>query len=312
MSQNQVKCGFNYINITLDGNNIIFTKTFNLLKMKRLLSVAIFIIGFTQAQVGVGTANPISSLHVDSSKNNPIGTFPSTTEQRDDVSITAISGSAAIGIGTVAPTQSLDVVNGNIRVRGIASSTTGGSDRLVVADSNGVLRAASGTAFSTSDSGNRVFRSQGGTTLNASTGWVNNVFTTLILNSAYDPLSTYDASTGEFTVPSDGLYLIYGIVSFNLPSTGSGTFDGTGGVAYSTISIDNGRIASSTVPILRGIKTPNANNTMVLFCSSTVWLKVGQKVTYKFLTYGTPNMVGNLSDLTIDRNACKLEISKLL
>ncbi|MCS3530019.1 hypothetical protein [Chryseobacterium sp. JUb7] len=283
----------------------------NTFKMKKLQFMSIIMVGFLNAQVGVGTPNPKTSFHVDSSKNNPTATDPSAAQQTDDVAFTNISGNAAIGIGTITPTQSIDVVNGNVRVRSIAASTTGSTDRLVVTDTNGILRTASGSSFSTTDSGNRVLRVTGGTALNAQTSWTNNTWTTLILNPAYNPLNSYNASTGEFTVPSDGFYLIYGVITYNLPSAGSGTFDGTQGIAYGAITIDGGRISTTTLPIIRGVKSPSAVNNLTLACNAGVWLKAGEKIALQFLTYGTPNMVANLSDLTVDRNSSRMEVNRI-
>ncbi|SHK59356.1 hypothetical protein [Chryseobacterium polytrichastri] len=248
-------------------------------------------------------------MHVDAAKDNPATGTPSATQQLNDFIVTSAGN---VGVGTITPSEHLDVASGNVRVRGINSNIGVAADKLMAADANGVLKIAGGSTYSTTNSGNRVLNVTGGPTINAATGWTNNVFTNILLNTDYDPLNAYDASTGIYTIPTDGLYSIYANCRFVLPNTGSGSFDGTGGLAYASIIVDGGRIGTGYTVILRGTKTPSAVNMLNLATNGTVWLKAGEKVTFEFLTYGTVNMVANLADLTIDKGNSFIRINKLL
>lgn len=248
-------------------------------------------------------------MHVDAAKDNPATGTPSATQQLNDFIVTSAGN---VGVGTITPSEHLDVASGNVRVRGINSNIGVAADKLMVADANGVLKIAGGATYSTTNSGNRIFNATGVPTINAATGWTNNVFTNILLNTDYDPLNAYNASTGVFTIPADGLYSVYANCRFILPAGGSGAFDGTNGSAYAAIVVDGGRIGTGFETIFRGIKSPSAVNMINLVTNGTVWLKAGEKVTFEFLTYGTVNMVANLADLTIDKGNSFIRINKLL
>jgi hypothetical protein len=290
--------------------------------MKKKLSIILIgISGFYYAQVGINTVNPQGIFHIDGGKDNPITGAPNIVQQSNDFSVIASpslgTGTITVGIGTTTPTQSLDIANGNLRIRNINNSVGISSDKLLVADPNGLIKVAGGDSFSASDSGNRVLSAVGGIDINASADWNDNEFTTLKLDELYDPQNAYDATTGVYTVPKDGLYFLYGVCGFTTPGSGSGTFDGTSGSAFTALYVDTGRVSTTNAIIHRGDKNPSITtppnvNLYFLTSNATIWLKVGQKVSLQFLTYGTNNMVGNLSDLKIRRTISRLIINKLL
>lgn len=288
---------------------------------KSLLIISLAVSNFNFAQVGINTINPQGVFHIDGSRDNPITGSPSIVQQSNDFSVVSTSGlgigTIAVGIGTTVPTQSLDIANGNLRIRNINNSVGISSDKLLVADSNGLIKVAGGDSFSASDSGNRMLNAVGGNDWNAANDWNDNEFTTLKLDELYDPQNAYDATTGIYTVPKDGLYFLYGVCGFTTPGNGSGTFDGTSGDAFTALYVDTGRVSTTNTVILRGSKNPSTvvppnNNLYFLTSNATIWLKVGQKVSLQFLTYGTNNMVGNLSDLKISKASSRLIINKLL
>lgn len=284
-------------------------------KLLFITSLLFSIIHF--AQVGINTPNPQGMFHIDGARDNPKTGVPSPVQQSNDFVVAVNSGvgqgSISIGVGTVAPTERIDVVNGNIRVRDINNTIGVGSDKLLVADANGVIKVAGGDAFSVTDSGNRILSASTGGVLTADNDWNDNEFTTLRLNEQYDPMNAYNPSTGEFVVPKDGLYYMYGVCGFITPSAGSGDFDGTSGDAFTALVVDGSRVATAHNVIYRGTRNPGmAANLFFLVTNSTLWLKAGQKITLQFLTYGTGNMVGSLSDLKIDRTSSKLIINKIL
>jgi len=288
---------------------------------KELLAAFVVIFSNAFGQVGINTTNPQGIFHIDGSRDNPVIGIPSTVQQSNDFSVVASSGlgvgTITVGIGTTNPTQSLDIANGNLRIRNVNSTVGISSDNLLVADSNGVVKVAGGDSFSASDSGNRVLNAVGGADIYASTDWNENLFTTLVLNELYDPQNAYDPTTGVFTVPKDGLYFLYGVCGFSTPGTGSGVFDGTAGEAFTALYVDTGRVSTTNGVIHRGDKnpsstTPPSSNVYYLTSNATIWLKAGQKVSLQFLTFGTKNMVGTLSDLRINKNSSRLIINKLL
>jgi len=290
--------------------------------MKKKLSIILLgMSGFYFAQVGINTINPQGIFHIDGSKDNPVTGAPSVVQQSNDFSVLASSGlgtgTITVGIGTTNPTQSLDIANGNLRIRNINNSVGISSDKLLVADPNGLIKVAGGDSFSASDSGNRLLNAVGGADMNAANDWNDNEFTTLKLDEQFDPQNAYDSTTGVYTVPKDGLYFLYGVCGFTTPGSGSGTFDGTSGDAFTALYVDTGRVATTNTVIHRGNKNPSVtmppnSNLYFLTSNATIWLKVGQKVSLQFLTYGTNNMVGSLSDLKISRISSRLIINKLL
>ncbi|MET3538462.1 complement C1q domain-containing protein [Chryseobacterium limigenitum] len=287
---------------------------------KQLLWTAFIVLSnLVGAQVGINTANPQGIFHIDGGKDNLKVGLPSIVQQANDFTVAMSSligaGTVSVGIGTTTPTQSLDIANGNLRVRNINSSVGVSGDKLLVADSNGIVKVAGVDAFSADDSGNRVLNAAGGADLNANDDWNDNMFTTLLLDVQYDPQNAYDPTTGIYTVKKDGLYFLYGVCGFATPGSGSGVFDGTSGDAFTSLYVDDGRVATTNAVIHRGDKNPlpaNSFNLYFLTSNATIWLKAGQQVSLQFLTYGTNNMVGNLSDLKISKANSRLIINKLL
>ncbi|SDQ81432.1 hypothetical protein SAMN05421664_2696 [Chryseobacterium soldanellicola] len=286
--------------------------------VKKLLTVTIVCFYcLLNAQVGINTTNPQGIFHIDGGKDNPKTGVPSIVQQSNDFIVNASTGigqgTISVGVGTTNPTERLDLANGNLRIRDINSTIGTGSDKLLVADNNGVIKLAGGEGFSVNDSGNRILDAKSGATLSADNDWNDNEFTTLKLNEQYDAMNSYDPSTGEFTIPKDGLYFMYGVCGFITPQSGSGVFDGTSGDAFTAIVVDGGRVSTAHNVIFRGAKNPGTNaNLFFLVANSTLWLKAGQKITLQFLTYGTSNMVGSLSDLKIDKSSSRFVINKIL
>ncbi|SIP96602.1 hypothetical protein SAMN05880574_10336 [Chryseobacterium sp. RU37D] len=279
--------------------------------------VLLFLSEFIYAQIGIYTSNPQGIFHIDGSKDNPKSGTPSVVQQSNDFAVAVNSGigqgTISVGIGTVVPTERIDIVNGSIRIRDINNNIGLGSDKLLVADSNGVIKVAGGEAFSVNNSGNRILNATAGSNLSADNDWNDNEFTTLKLNEQYDTMNSYDPSTGEFIVPKDGLYFMYGVCGFITPAENSEVFDGTSGDAFTALVVDGGRVSTAHNVIYKGTKNPGmAANLFFLVTNSTIWLKAGQKITLQFLTYGTSNMVTSLSDLKIDKTSSKLIINKIL
>lgn len=107
------------------------------IKKRYPLFSLLFACGVIHAQVGVNTTNPQGVFHVDGAKDNPATGVPSVAQQANDVAVTA---TGSVGVGTIAPTNKLHVnATDPLRLQGLTAGDSG-TDPLVVADANGVLK----------------------------------------------------------------------------------------------------------------------------------------------------------------------------
>lgn len=151
----------------------------------------------TFSQVGIHTAHPQASFHVDGGKDNSSSKVPDNTQQNNDFSVT---NTGNVGLGTVKPTERLDVISGNVRIRTINSNIgTGGKDRAVVADSQGVLKTVDFKAYS-------LFHAR----LAAKQHLEDERITTLQFSSPLvtSPFYSYSTRTGILTFNEPGNYMV--------------------------------------------------------------------------------------------------------
>jgi hypothetical protein len=168
--------------------------------MKKIISLCgVFLTSsIIYAQIGINTNNPQASFHIDAAKDNPLSGAPSVTQQANDFVVTS---AANVGIGTTSPTDKLDVASGNARIRNINSNVgTGGTDRVVVADANGVLKTIDFTAYSLFHARLAADQSISGAA----------TITTLMFAApiATSPFYSYNAITGVLTFNQAGNYLV--------------------------------------------------------------------------------------------------------
>jgi hypothetical protein len=102
---------------------------------KATTSLLVLTIGFTRisAQVGVNTENPRAAFHIDGAKDNPVTGVPTTTQQANDVVVTA---QGRLGIGTNAPTNKLEVNSGAANASGVRMTNLPSASSLAT-DANG-------------------------------------------------------------------------------------------------------------------------------------------------------------------------------
>jgi len=116
-------------------------------------------------QVGVNTANPQNTFHIDGQKNNPATGLPSTAQQADDYIVTADGN---VGIGVTAPTAKLQVRSGTNGVSGLKFDNI----------NNTTVPAGSAALLGVDASGNVVAASANGATAGSTSGDVKNSFKT--------------------------------------------------------------------------------------------------------------------------------------
>lgn len=182
---------------------------------KKLLLICYFLSTiiplFSKAQVGIGTKNPQGLFHIDASKNNSTTGFPSTNQQQDDF---VILNDGKIGIGTLSPSTRLDLRNPNNTNNVIAigytdaSASEAGAGAIRYYDvSGGLLQVSDGITWSNLPSSpQKSFVAahieannntiQFSSTASDVTNW----------SEIKDFNNDFNANTGEFIAPRDGVY----------------------------------------------------------------------------------------------------------
>lgn len=176
--------------------------------MKKIILGALLLSSFSFAQVGVNTSNPQSTFHIDGAKDNSATGTPTAAQQLNDFSV-GLAGD--VGVGTTTPTEKVDIAEGNLRVRNIVNNTgIANTDKIVVADANGVLK----TLETTTDN-YKVFHARLDTNLTLVSGVALTIPFSAPLTTT--PMYSYNASTGVLTFNEPGNYWIYLQGSFVMP-----------------------------------------------------------------------------------------------
>lgn len=220
--------------------------------MKKLIILIVTVISVTVfGQVGINTENPQGIFHVDGQNDNPATDTPTETQQLNDVVITE---NGQIGVGKISPTEKIDV-KGNIALSSDGNEASSikfyensenGSNKITVkapetfdTDRNITLPSnepKNGYVLITDASGNTSWGAVNPsvTTLasialktnpSISTGAAPGVTTNLRFFQPFsevitDPNGVFDVTTGTYTAPQPGNYLI---TAYIVPNASPGT-----------------------------------------------------------------------------------------
>jgi len=199
-----------------------------MMKMNSVLYTGIFIVicsfmhTMAWGQTGINTKNPTHPLQVDAGKNN--STVPTGTEILDDVVITE---EGSLGVGLLDPATRVDVRSADQKgIIGLGytaqSAAAAGAGALRYETTDLALQYSDGVAWHTipKEAPPKVLimanKSVAQTNIaqNNNTQWITN------WDVKVDAFNNFNASTGTFTAPRDGFY----IVSFSI-TLASSTID---------------------------------------------------------------------------------------
>lgn len=245
------------------------------------------------AQLGIGSDSNLGMVHIDSKENND--TEPDVTKNLDDILITT---DGKIGVGNLNPITKLDMRNEtNENIIGIGTTTqtaaNAGAGAIQYFD-NGT---DSGLYYSNgsnwipvnSKATNSLVYATKGTSQSIPT---NTATTINNWNPITDEGDNFDETTGVFTAPRTGVY----VVSLNL-ATESGSIANN-----SKIEIIISSNSTNGVPEYRclnsypGYSTGTATNIASGSCTGIFYLNEGQTITPRFhqnISTGSRNLSNN-------------------
>lgn len=251
--------------------------------MKYFISIVVSILmpGIAFTQVGIATSNPQQTLHIDAAANN--ATASADIRNNDDVVVTS---QGKLGAGNISPITKVDLRNAlNENIIGIgvtnqsASSAGAGAVQYHESGSNWGLSYSNGSSwvflpavpdkalvYATKNSAQSI--NSGGTAVTTITNW----------NENTDQTNSFNPSTGVFTAPRSGMY----IVSVNL-TTKSGSIPNN---SYTETIVQSN--TTNGVPQFRcvnsypGYTTGTATNTSGNNCTGIFYLQTGNTISTGF------------------------------
>lgn len=186
----------------------------NITLIKGVLILGCLFLNSAKAQVGISTSNPQTSLHIDGAKDNPATGTPTTSQIANDVAFTS---SGELGVGTLTPATKLDVrsVNNTDNSIGIGETTqtaaaAGAGALRYNPFSGGKMQYSDGVVWQ--DLISNPTKAVVVANIQASNFAVKvpyQVSTGLSgWNEISDPTANFNPSTGLFTAPRTGVYLV--------------------------------------------------------------------------------------------------------
>ncbi|PWN58323.1 hypothetical protein [Chryseobacterium viscerum] len=169
---------------------------------KTILPPAILLFGLCTAQVGINTANPKATFHIDGGKDNPINNdTPTIGQQTNDFVVTS---NGNVGVATIAPTEKLEV-NGKTKINDLPVNGTAGftATKTLVASDTGVVGVLNGLPSS----------AYNGYQLTSLKGFdINNAFSRsysyneLVSSNCFDGFGNYSPSSPLCAVPASTIF----------------------------------------------------------------------------------------------------------
>ncbi len=156
---------------------------------------------------------------------------------------------------------------------------------------------------------NKIVEATGGSALVLGKApFINNTYFNVRLSEKVDTQNAYDPSTGIFTAPADGQYLIFSSLQYIVIP--GGKFDGSYSNVRSFLLVDNISVAGDSKNIFRGGYIPGGPPITDLISNITLHLEKDQQVELKTIIYGDKGASDDANKITIDRAGSFLRIYK--
>ncbi|MCT2406050.1 hypothetical protein NZD88_00600 [Chryseobacterium antibioticum] len=190
-----------------------------------IFSISVF------SQVGINTAAPQATLHVDGNKDNPLTGAPSLAQQANDVVITS---SGRVGVGTINPTAQLQTTGNMILGAATLTNGTTGYSTMVRNNTTGELKVASSSSGNTFVFNNVVYQ------INNVSGDFINDFNTNLNSTQYTVIITgssfITANGGGLSNSSTGTFSPKNIYAYSNGGTWHLSADYRGGSTADSIN----------------------------------------------------------------------------
>lgn len=156
---------------------------------------------------------------------------------------------------------------------------------------------------------NKILEATGGSALVlGKSPYVNNDYFNVRLSEKMDAENAYDPSTGIFTVPDDGQYLLFGAVRHVVVQAGK--FDGSYSEVRAHLTVDGTNVTGDSENIYRGGYISGGTPVTDLYGNVTLYLEKGQKVELRSIIFGGKGASDADSKITIDRGVSVLRVYK--
>ncbi|WP_278354214.1 hypothetical protein [Chryseobacterium gleum] len=266
-------------------------------KHKLLILPFCFFTYVFNAQIGIGTNNPLGSLHVDGAKDNPASGVPTSAQLSNDVIINKTTG--FIGAGVLNPLVQLDMRSaGSENSLGLGTTSMSAVAAGAGATRYDVNNIPVGAKIQVSDGAvwNKVYLAPQKAVVVVRKIVSQSIPTatpTTITNwsEVRDMSNSFDPSTGEFTAPRNGTYTF--LLTFNF--TGAVINDGSRvesqfynpatGIVLATVYKTFGQSMTGTADDANATRSTQAGGSSTVTLTLTAGTKVSARL-YQNLTSG--------------------------
>ncbi|EFK38099.1 Uncharacterised protein [Chryseobacterium gleum] len=266
-------------------------------KHKLLILPFCFFTYVFNAQIGIGTNNPLGSLHVDGAKDNPASGVPTSAQLSNDVIINKTTG--FIGAGVLNPLVQLDMRSaGSENSLGLGTTSMSAVAAGAGATRYDVNNIPVGAKIQVSDGAvwNKVYLAPQKAVVVVRKIVSQSIPTatpTTITNwsEVRDMSNSFDPSTGEFTAPRNGTYTF--LLTFNF--TGAVINDGSRvesqfynpatGIVLASVYKTFGQSMTGTADDANATRSTQAGGSSTVTLTLTAGTKVSARL-YQNLTSG--------------------------